>query len=179
MAPACRSVGLHHGRQAPIRAAVLGMKKTVFLDFIYTMARIKLDVPKQFHFKTEIDVRVSDINYGNHMGNDALLSILHEARIRFLANYECKELDLFGVSLIMSDVAIQYKNEAYHGDVLQIELTAYDFGVTSFDLFYYVTRKSDQKIIAMAKTHMVCYNYNEKKMKEVPEKFLNFFVSST
>ena len=140
------------------------------------MARIKLEVPKQFHFKTALDIRISDINYGNHMGNDALLSILHEARIRFLQNYNCKELDMFGVSLIMSDVAIQYKNEAHHGDVLEIEMTAFDFAVTSFDLFYYVTRKSDQKIIAIAKTNMVCYNYDEKKMKDVPDQFLNLFI---
>lgn len=139
------------------------------------MARIKLDVPKQFHYKTEVDVRISDINYGNHMGNDSLLSILHEARIRFLKNYNCKELDMYGVSLIMSDVAIQYKNEAYHGDVLQIEITAFDFSVTSFDLFYYITRKTDQKVIALAKTNMVCYNYDEKKMKDVPEQFVNLF----
>jgi acyl-CoA thioesterase FadM len=75
----------------------------------------------------------------------------------------------------MSDVAIQYKSEAFHGDVLQIEMTAYDFGVTSFDLFYYVTRKSDQKLIALAKTNMVCFDYKEKKMKDVPQAFLSLF----
>lgn len=139
------------------------------------MSRIKLDVPKQFPFKTEIDIRISDINYGNHLGNDALLSIMHEARIRFFNNYNCEELNMFGVALIMSDVAIQYKNEAYYGDLLQIEMTAYDFMVTSFDLFYFVTRKSDNKVIATAKTNMVCYNYEEKKMKEVPLQFLNLF----
>jgi acyl-CoA thioester hydrolase len=139
------------------------------------MARIKLDIPKQFHFTTEIDIRISDINYGNHMGNDALLSMMHEARIRFFKNYGCQELDVFGAALIMSDVAIQYKTEAYHGDVLKIEMTAYDFGVTSFDLFYYITRKMDEKVIAVAKTNMVCYNYQEKKMKDVPGAFQQLF----
>jgi len=140
------------------------------------MARIKLEVPKKFHFKTQMDVRIADVNYGNHMGNDALLSLIHEARIRFLENYRCKELDMFGVSLIMSDVGIQYKNEAYQGDVLQFEITAYDFSVTSFDLFYYVTRPVDNAVIAMAKTNMVCYNYSEKKMKDVPEEFVRLFA---
>jgi len=139
------------------------------------MARIKLEIPKTFPFKTDIDIRIADINYGNHMGNDALLSIIHEARIRFLKNYGCMELDMFGVSLIMSDVAIQYKSEAYHGDVLQIEVAAYDFSATSFDLFYYITRKADNKVIALAKTNMVCYNYQEKKMKDVPDEFINLF----
>jgi acyl-CoA thioesterase FadM len=54
-------------------------------------------------------------------------------------------------------------------------MTAYDFGVTSFDLFYYVTRKSDQKLIALAKTNMVCFDYKEKKMKDVPQAFLSLF----
>lgn len=139
------------------------------------MARIRLDVPKQFSFKTEIVIRISDINYGNHVGNDSILSIMHEARIRFLQHYNCKELDLFGVSLIMSDVAIQYKNQAYHGDVLQIEMTAFDFGMNSFDLFYYITRKPDNNIIALAKTNMVCYNYTEKKIKQVPDTFIHLF----
>ena len=88
------------------------------------MARIKLEVPKHFPFKTEIDIRISDINYGNHMGNDSLLSIMHEARIRFFKNYNANELDVFGVSMIMSDAASQYKSEAFHEDVLQIEMTA-------------------------------------------------------
>lgn len=136
------------------------------------MARIKLEVPKQFHFTTDIDVRVADINYGNHLGNDALLSLMHESRIRFLKNLNCTEMDMFGVSLIMSDVAVQYKNESYHGDLLTFELTAYDFGTTAFDLFYYITRKSDNKVIALAKTNMVCFNYKEKKMMDVPDQFI-------
>jgi len=139
------------------------------------MARIKLDIPKQFHFKTTVDVRISDVNYGNHMGNDALLSILHEARVRFLKSHASSEMDFYNSGLIMSDVAIQYKNEAYQGDQLQIEITAFDFSVTSFDLFYYVTRASDNKVIALAKTNMVCFNYNEKKMADVPEEFEKLF----
>lgn len=144
---------------------------TICFDF---MARVKLDVPRQFHFKTELDVRVADINYGNHMGNDSLLSLLHEARIRFLKELGSTEMDMFGVSLIMSDVAIQYKNEAYHGDMLTIEVAVFDIGPTSFDLFYYVTRKADGKVIALAKTNMVCFNYQERKMMDVPEKFTGF-----
>lgn len=139
------------------------------------MARLKLEVPKSFHFKTTISVRISDINYGNHMGNDALLSILHEARIQFLKSIHATEMDLFGASLIMSDIGIQYKNEAFYGDELQIEMTAYDFAMTSFDLFYYITRKSDQKVIALAKSNMVCFDYKERKMKDVPNEFIKLF----
>lgn len=139
------------------------------------MARIKLDIPKKFHFHTTVQVRVTDLNYGGHMGNDALLSLLHEARYRLLKQYGYTEMDMAGVGLIMSDVAVQYKAEAFAGDELKIEMTAFDFAMTSFDLFYFVTRVSDQKVIALAKTNMVCYDYAAQKMREVPSAFSSLF----
>jgi len=140
------------------------------------MARIKLEVPRQFHFHTNVDVRITDLNYGGHLGNDALLGLMHEARSRFLKDRGYTEMDLEGISLIMADVAIQYKAEAFAGDQLKFEMTAYDFSVTSFDLFYYITRPADGKVIALAKTNMVCFDYRERKMKEVPEKFSMLFT---
>lgn len=135
------------------------------------MARIKLDVPKSFPFSTTIQVRVTDLNYGGHMGNDTMLSLMHEARNRFLKHYGYTEMDMEGAGLIMSDVAVQYKAEAFAGDELVFEMTAFDFSVTSFDLFYYITRSADKKLIAIAKTNMVCFDYDQRRMKDVPETF--------
>lgn len=141
------------------------------------MARIKLQVPGQFHFTCTIPLRITDMNYGGHMGNDALLSILHEARIQFLKHYGYNEMDMEGVGLIMADAAIQYKSEAFAGETLHIEMTAYDFSLASFDLFYLVRCEADRRIVALAKTQMVVYDYDQKKMKDVPEKFRQLFVS--
>jgi acyl-CoA thioesterase FadM len=57
------------------------------------MARIKLQLPQQFIFSTLIPVRITDINYGNHVGNDAILSLLHEARMQFLNKAGYTELE--------------------------------------------------------------------------------------
>ena len=46
------------------------------------MARVEIELPEQFPFATEIPIRISDINYGNHLGNDAVLSLAQEARVR-------------------------------------------------------------------------------------------------
>ena len=49
------------------------------------MARIKLTVPeKNILTAVLIPVRIGDINYGNHLGNDAFVSIIHEARVQWL-----------------------------------------------------------------------------------------------
>jgi acyl-CoA thioester hydrolase len=47
------------------------------------MARVAIDLPEQFPFSAGIAVRISDINYGGHIGYDAIISLIHEARMRF------------------------------------------------------------------------------------------------
>ena len=52
---------------------------------LHTMARIQLQFPEdQFYYSTHLTVRVTDINGANHLGNDAMVSMISEARARFL-----------------------------------------------------------------------------------------------
>ncbi|RYZ46460.1 MAG: acyl-CoA thioesterase, partial [Chitinophagaceae bacterium] len=100
------------------------------------MARIKLSLPENFTFSTQIPIRITDINYGNHLGNDAVLGILHEARMQFLKAAGYSELNLGGVGLIMADVALEFKAEAFYGDVLTAYLVAGEFTKIGFDIYY-------------------------------------------
>ena len=130
--------------------------------------RVQLQLPETFSFQTEIPVRITDINYGNHLGNDAILSMMHEARVQFLQNLGCKELEFEGVGLIMSDTAIIYKGEGFYGDVLTVKVTAEDLSKYGFDLFYLFTNQHGKEI-ARAKTGMVCFNYATRKLASLPE----------
>ena len=78
------------------------------------MSRIKLQMPQQFSFSTTIAIRISDINYGNHVGYDAVLSLIHEARVQYLASNNFTELQCGGVGLIMSDAGIEFKKEIFN-----------------------------------------------------------------
>jgi acyl-CoA thioesterase FadM len=138
------------------------------------MARIKIALPPQFTFSTQIPVRITDINYGGHLGNDALLSLLHEARVQFLRRYGYTELDIAGKSLIMADVAIEYKGEGFNGDLLTFEMAAADLHKYGFDLVYRVTNQT-QKLIALAKTGMVCFDYSHRKMASLPAEVVTAF----
>lgn len=132
------------------------------------MARIKLELPHTYHFSTEISLRITDLNYGGHVGNDTILSLLHEARVRFLQHHGYTELSLEGHSLIMGDVAIEYKNELFYNDALKVYVTAFDFSRVSFDLAYKLV-KGDEKIVALAKTGMICFNYEKRKVVALPD----------
>lgn len=137
------------------------------------MLKVQIEFPEWVHFATDIPVRITDINYGNHLGNDALVSLLHEARMRCLAKYGYSEMDIEGVSIIMADLAIQYKNEAFYGDVLTIEISVQNFSRASFEMYYRVT--SQQKLIALAKTGLICFDYAKRKIVSVPQRFVEKF----
>lgn len=135
------------------------------------MARIKIDLPAEFSFTTSIAVRITDLNYGGHVGNDTVLSIIHEARVQFLKHFGFDELNAAGAGLIMSDVAIEFKHELFYGDIIKASVVADDFSKVGFDILYKLEKENAGKtiLVAVAKTGMVCYNYSLKKIMAVPE----------
>ena len=140
------------------------------------MAKIKVDLPEHFSFTTTIPIRITDVNYGKHVGNDAILSIIHEARMQFLKSYGLAELEFAGIGLIMRDVGIEFKSELFYGDIVTVSVTAGEFSNISFDIFYkLVTSEKDGKetIGAIAKTGMVGYDYQKKKIATLPERAKN------
>jgi acyl-CoA thioesterase FadM len=136
------------------------------------MARNKITVPDKFSFSTTIPVRISDINYGGHVGNDSILSIIHEARVQFLNSLGYTELNLEGKGLIMRDVAIEFKNELFYGDKILAAVAAGGFSTISFELFYKLEKISAGNktiLVAIAKTGMVYYDYTQKKIAGLPD----------
>lgn len=139
------------------------------------MARIELNLPDDFSFSTDVRVRISDINYGNHLGNDALLSLVHEARLQFLQSRGFSELDIDGCGLILTDAVILYKSQGFHGDLLTILAAVGDFNKYGCDFFFKVIQKNSGKEVARAKTGIVFFDYNRQKMAPVPAAFLDAF----
>lgn len=131
------------------------------------MARIKLELPEKFSFSTNIPIRITDINYGGHVGNDTFLAIIHEARIQFLQSFGYDEKNVGGTALIMGDVAITFKTELFYGDMVTAYVAATNFSKASFDLVYLLKKGDD--IAAEAKTGMVCFNYNTRKIAALPQ----------
>ncbi|MEJ7913358.1 MAG: thioesterase family protein [Chitinophagaceae bacterium] len=127
-------------------------------------------MPDTYAFNTTIPVRITDLNYGGHIGNDSLLSIIHEARMQFLQKFQASELHFFDHSLIMSDVAIEFKSEGFYGDRLLVGVAATHFSRVGFDLYYSLTKVEEKGsvTIALAKTGMIYFDYNSKKVMPIP-----------
>ena len=131
------------------------------------MSRIKIQLPEQFMFSTVIHIRITDLNYGGHVGNDTILSLIHEARVQFLKHFQYTELEFEGTSLIMADAGIEFKAELFYGEELFAFVTAMDFSRVGFDIYYKLVKDSNQ-MVAIAKTGMICYDYQSKKVVRVP-----------
>lgn len=132
------------------------------------MARIKLKLPGNPVFETSLSVRISDINYGNHLGNDSVLSLMHEARFQFYKHLGyTDELNIDGVGTIQADTAIQYKGEGFHGDEIRVELFIGDRTSKSMDIYYRLSKPDG--LIALGKTGIAFYNYQDQKISNMPE----------
>ncbi len=132
------------------------------------MPRLKLNPLSAYPFSCELVVRTTDLNYGGHLGNDRLLSLVHEARVAFLAAHRLSELDFGGVSLILGDTAVVYQGEAYAGDRLVFEVAAGEPSRSGFRIFYRVKRNGDGQAIALVENGMACFDYRTRKITTLP-----------
>jgi len=135
------------------------------------MARVKLEIPANLPFRTEIPIRIYDINYGGHLGNDAVLSIVHEARVRFLQSLGYSELDIEGTGIMMMDAVVAYISEGFYGDVLEVEVGVMDFQSASCDFVFRLTNKATGKEVVQAKTCIAFISHQTRKISPVPDLF--------
>ena len=135
------------------------------------MPRIKIDLPESFSFSTEIPIYIGHINYGNHLDNAQLISLVSEARVRYFKSLGYTELNVEGVGIVVADVAAQYRSEAFHGETLVIEMGANDFNKYGCDLVWRLSDKASGREVARGKQGIVFIDVAEKKVASVPEAF--------
>lgn len=133
------------------------------------MARVELTLPDKFVFETTLSVRVSDLNYGGHVGNDRMLTLMQEARVLFYRSRGIEsEVNLEGdIGQIITDAVVVYKAEAFLGDELKIEIATSDWNKYGFDLYYRITNQHNKEV-ARGKTGIVCFDYTKRKVTSVP-----------
>jgi len=133
------------------------------------MARVEISLPDQFDFSLEVEVRVSDVNMGGHLGTDQLLAILNNAQLKFIKAKNSGKLDFGGSAFINVDSAIIYKSQAFYEDMLVIEVVADDFNKYGCDFVFKVTNKQNGQLIAIAKSGMLLFDYKNEKPLILPD----------
>ncbi len=132
-----------------------------------------------FQFSIPLQVRINDINYGNHVGNQVFVEYFHEVRVQYLNNLGYSEQDLgSGAGLILAEIHCELKGEAFYCDQLTIYTRICDIKRTSFRMDYLILREDPQKLIAKGYTIQAAFDYPNRKMvsldKELVRKITAF-----
>jgi len=140
------------------------------------MARIEIEMIDNFVFVTELNVRMADINSANHLGHDAVVCLMNEARVQFLESLGFPIPGVEEKGLIIADLAVSYKSQAFYKDRLKFEIGAGDFNKYGCDIFYRVTNVKTGNLVVLAKTGVVFFDYSKNKVTNIPEAFVSHFI---
>lgn len=125
-------------------------------------------------FSTKIDVHVAYINYGDHLGNDSFISILHEARLRFLKSVGCTEKNINGNGIIQKNLVVEYLKQVFYGDCLTVNIGIEKPNKASINFIYNVYNKNNEHVLS-ASTLIVFFDYKNQKIMRTPSLFFDIY----
>lgn len=139
---------------------------------MFTMSSLKSLLPDRFTFQCEIPLRITDLNYGGHVGNDRIMALLQEARVQFLATKGYSEMQVEDYGMLLTKAQFELRRELHYGQKIYAAVATGNFTSKGFDLFYKIETIIDGKLslAALAITTMVCYDYQTKKVATLSEK---------
>jgi len=111
----------------------------------------------------------------NHR-NDALISMLSEARVQLLSHYKIDEVGHSGLGILVTDLATVYQAEIYYPETLVFDVGITDFNRYGGDFVFRVTRERDGASVAQAKYGFVFFDYGEKQVTPMPDSFRSKFA---
>lgn len=134
------------------------------------MERVKLDFPEAaIVYRHPMTVRITDMNYGVHLGHDTVISLMHEARVAALAHCGLDERDLGGYPCVAADLAVQYQAEAHWPDVLTVDVAIPEPGRMALAVFHRIRRDSDERVVATARVNLVLVEAEARRAVAVPD----------
>lgn len=119
------------------------------------------------------EVRIGDINYGGHMGNEAALLLFQDARIRFLESIGFSEKFIGDrAGIILSEAHVYFRKEIYLHDELRADVAVAEVTTSSFEMKYSIKRTGDGAEVLNGSTKLIAFDYERKKVTRLPEAFI-------
>ncbi len=135
------------------------------------MSRVKISMPECFLFAMSRAVGISDLNYARHLDSVSMVRIIHEARLQFLADLGFTEANIFGLGMVVTDLAVDYQSESFANDVLTVEVGVGRFNRYGLDIYYQITNTALERVVCAAKTGVVFFDFDKHKIAQIPKAF--------
>ena len=134
------------------------------------MERVRLEFPAAaIVHRHPLTVRVTDMNYGRHLGHDTLVSLLHEARIQAFGALGLTEWDLGGYPSVVADLAVQYQSEARWPDALVVETAIPVPAGRSITVYHRVLHAEGGRPVATARLNVLLVDPDAGRPVAIPE----------
>lgn len=121
-------------------------------------------------FRTTVDVQVrfADTDGLGHVNNAVYLEYLELARVEWLKRVlGAVQTRQFGV--ILARAEIDYKSPAFHHEQLVCGVKATELGGASLTMEYRIEEKKSGRLVALAKTVLVSFDYAANQVKRWPD----------
>lgn len=139
------------------------------------MARIKLKRQERYQFHHQLTVRVGDINYGGHLGNDAVVRLCNEARVQLMRQLGCSELDLGdgATGMVMTELAVNYLGEGFLFDEVTVHSRVDSVGYYGFRVHHLLEKETDDGAVpvALVQTALSAFDGASRQIGELPPSF--------
>ncbi|MFI5349589.1 MAG: acyl-CoA thioesterase [Elusimicrobiota bacterium] len=121
-----------------------------------------------YNIVSEVQVRFSDTDALGHVNNAVYLSYLESARVDYLRELlGAKKIEELGV--IIARIEIDYKSPAFHHETMRVGCRVYELGGSSIKMDYRVEDKATGRLVALAKSVLVTYDYAAARVVRVRE----------
>ncbi|MFM9270673.1 acyl-CoA thioesterase [Halomonas elongata] len=133
------------------------------------MERVRLEFPEaDIRHCHPMSVRITDMNYGRHLGHDAVVSLMHEARVQALASRGLSEGDMEGYLCVVADLAVQYQAESRWPDALVVDTAIPAPSRKAIAVYHRLRRESDDRSVATARLNLMLIDPDTGRPAPVP-----------
>jgi acyl-CoA thioesterase FadM len=139
------------------------------------MPKELVEFPDKTRFSTKITIRRIDLALDLHVSFATILDLVFEAHLRFFDFLGYSVTDIHGRSIIFADLVIQYQGELFYKDEVTISVAVDNMQEKYLDLFFKLT-KNDNIPVAKVKIRVLFFNYEERKVVEIPHGFREKFL---
>lgn len=111
-----------------------------------------------FKIVAEVPVRFADTDALGHVNNANYLSFLESSRLEYIKTVLGRvKAEEFGV--IIARVEIDYKSPAFHYETMRVGCRVSELGGSSIMMDYRIEDKATGRLVALAKSVMVAFDY--------------------
>jgi acyl-CoA thioester hydrolase len=123
-----------------------------------------------YQLVSEVPVRFSDTDGLGHVNNAHYLSFLEVSRIDYLRRV-LSLVDIKEFNVIIARVEIDYKSPALHHEKLLVGCRVTEIGGASIVMEYRVEDKATGRLVALAKSVTVTFDYALGRPTRVPDEW--------